>query len=133
MSGVASIYVTRSVLMYLYAGNLFCIKVTVLIIWTYSGKVFCDFKSCGVWSPYVCRSGGVVLDLCSSWVSHLPPEVEYSKVIGHGMNAAEVIEDKIETDDTRCFMHKNSVIKVVNLHNCFSTVDQWHREGSLRY
>jgi hypothetical protein len=21
----------------------------------------------------------------------------------------------------------------VNLHNCFSTVDQWHREGSLRY
>eukprot|EP00197_Chlamydomonas_leiostraca_P011444 CAMPEP_0202869532 /NCGR_PEP_ID=MMETSP1391-20130828/12505_1 /ASSEMBLY_ACC=CAM_ASM_000867 /TAXON_ID=1034604 /ORGANISM="Chlamydomonas leiostraca, Strain SAG 11-49" /LENGTH=328 /DNA_ID=CAMNT_0049549863 /DNA_START=60 /DNA_END=1041 /DNA_ORIENTATION=+ len=34
--------------------------------------------------------GGVVLDLCSSWVSHLPPEVEYSKVVGHGMNAAEL-------------------------------------------
>lgn len=30
-----------------------------------------------------------VLDLMSSWVSHLPPERRYSKVIGHGMNAAE--------------------------------------------
>ena len=30
-----------------------------------------------------------VLDLMSSWVSHLPPERKYSKVVGHGMNAAE--------------------------------------------
>ncbi|KAG2433869.1 hypothetical protein HXX76_008222 [Chlamydomonas incerta] len=34
--------------------------------------------------------GGAVLDLCSSWVSHLPPEATYSKVVGHGMNAAEL-------------------------------------------
>ncbi len=34
--------------------------------------------------------GGVVLDLMSSWVSHLPEEVEYAEVIGHGMNAAEL-------------------------------------------
>jgi hypothetical protein len=34
--------------------------------------------------------GGVVLDLMSSWVSHLPPEIEYAEVIGHGMNAAEL-------------------------------------------
>ena len=34
--------------------------------------------------------GGAVLDLMSSWVSHLPPEVEYGMVIGHGMNAAEL-------------------------------------------
>jgi hypothetical protein len=39
-------------------------------------------------------AGGVVLDLCSSWVSHLPPEVEYSKVIGHGMNAAELARNE---------------------------------------
>lgn len=32
----------------------------------------------------------VVLDLMSSWVSHLPPEKPYKKVVGHGMNAAEV-------------------------------------------
>ncbi|GIL54347.1 hypothetical protein Vafri_9917 [Volvox africanus] len=34
--------------------------------------------------------GGAVLDLCGSWVSHLPAEVYYSKVVGHGMNAAEL-------------------------------------------
>ncbi|MGB9647017.1 MAG: methyltransferase domain-containing protein, partial [Stellaceae bacterium] len=35
-------------------------------------------------------AGGVLLDLMSSWVSHLPPEIEYAEVIGHGMNAAEL-------------------------------------------
>ena len=34
--------------------------------------------------------GGVLLDLMSSWVSHLPPEIEYAVVIGHGMNTAEL-------------------------------------------
>jgi Methyltransferase domain len=34
--------------------------------------------------------GGVLLDLMSSWVSHLPPEIDYAQVIGHGMNAAEL-------------------------------------------
>ncbi len=35
-------------------------------------------------------AAGAVLDLMSSWVSHLPPEVEYGNVVGHGMNAAEL-------------------------------------------
>ena len=35
-------------------------------------------------------AGGVVLDLMSSWVSHLPPEVAFSEVIGQGMNAEEL-------------------------------------------
>jgi hypothetical protein len=34
--------------------------------------------------------GGVLLDLMSSWVSHLPPEIAYAEVIGHGMNAEEL-------------------------------------------
>jgi SAM-dependent methyltransferase len=34
--------------------------------------------------------GGVVLDLMSSWVSHLPPEVEYRRVVGLGMNEEEL-------------------------------------------
>ncbi|BDA49429.1 hypothetical protein COCOBI_14-0460 [Coccomyxa sp. Obi] len=38
--------------------------------------------------------GAAVLDLMSSWVSHLPPERRYSKVIGHGMNAAELARNK---------------------------------------
>ena len=33
---------------------------------------------------------GVLLDLMSSWVSHLPPDIGYKEVIGHGMNAAEL-------------------------------------------
>ena len=35
-------------------------------------------------------AGGVLLDLMSSWVSHLPPEVVFTEVIGHGMNAEEL-------------------------------------------
>jgi hypothetical protein len=34
--------------------------------------------------------GGVLLDLMSSWVSHLPDDVAYAEVIGHGMNTAEL-------------------------------------------
>ncbi|KAJ7517182.1 hypothetical protein O6H91_21G013400 [Diphasiastrum complanatum] len=31
-----------------------------------------------------------ILDLMSSWVSHLPPEVKYKRVVGHGLNAIEL-------------------------------------------
>jgi SAM-dependent methyltransferase len=34
--------------------------------------------------------GGEILDLMSSWVSHLPPEVEYRHVVGLGMNEEEL-------------------------------------------
>ena len=34
--------------------------------------------------------GGELLDLMSSWVSHLPPEIEYCRVIGLGMNEVEL-------------------------------------------
>ncbi|AIQ97162.1 methyltransferase type 11 [Prochlorococcus sp. MIT 0801] len=32
----------------------------------------------------------IILDLMSSWVSHLPTNIKYKKVIGHGMNQAEL-------------------------------------------
>ena len=35
-------------------------------------------------------AGGAVLDLMSSWVSHLPPDIPYRRVIGLGMNADEL-------------------------------------------
>ena len=35
-------------------------------------------------------ASGEVLDLMSSWISHLPPEVEYGRVIGLGMNETEL-------------------------------------------
>ncbi len=33
---------------------------------------------------------GVILDLMSSWVSHLPIDLPFSRVVGHGMNAEEL-------------------------------------------
>lgn len=36
------------------------------------------------------RPGSEILDLMSSWVSHLPPEGEYKRVVGHGLNAQEL-------------------------------------------
>lgn len=35
-------------------------------------------------------AGGIVLDLMSSWISHLPPEIGFSAVAGVGMNADEL-------------------------------------------
>ena len=34
--------------------------------------------------------GGDILDLMSSWVSHLPPDVAYGRVVGLGLNDAEL-------------------------------------------
>ncbi|MBR7620983.1 methyltransferase domain-containing protein [Phenylobacterium sp. 20VBR1] len=42
----------------------------------------------------VLPAGGALLDLMSSWVSHLPPEVAYGEVIGHGMNADEMAANR---------------------------------------
>lgn len=39
---------------------------------------------------HVLPAGGVLFDLMSSWVSHLPPEIAYAEVVGHGMNANEL-------------------------------------------
>jgi hypothetical protein len=38
----------------------------------------------------VLPAGGVLLDLMGSWVSHLPEDIAYGLVIGHGMNADEL-------------------------------------------
>lgn len=35
-------------------------------------------------------AGAQLLDLMTSWVSHLPEEIGYASVIGHGLNAAEL-------------------------------------------
>ncbi|KAI7989498.1 hypothetical protein LOK49_LG13G00485 [Camellia lanceoleosa] len=37
--------------------------------------------------------GSEILDLASSWVSHLPKEVEYKRVVGHGLNAQELAKN----------------------------------------
>src|ERR1700741_4447766 len=35
-------------------------------------------------------AGGGLLDLMSSWVSHLPPGVDYAEVVGQGMKAPDL-------------------------------------------
>jgi hypothetical protein len=47
-------------------------------------------------------AGGVVLDLMSSCVSHLPDDIGYGEVIGHGMNAEELAANP---QLTRWFTH----------------------------
>ncbi len=36
---------------------------------------------------------GAILDLMSGWVSHLPPEIPYSRIVGVGLNACELAEN----------------------------------------
>ncbi len=38
-------------------------------------------------------AGGAILDLMSGWVSHLPPEIHYRRVVGVGLNACELAEN----------------------------------------
>jgi len=38
-------------------------------------------------------NGGAILDVMSGWVSHLPPEIPYSRVVGIGSNACELAEN----------------------------------------
>jgi SAM-dependent methyltransferase len=38
-------------------------------------------------------AGGAILDLMSSWRSHLPPENAYSRIVGLGMNGAEMADN----------------------------------------
>ena len=42
-----------------------------------------------LYSKYLCNHH-IILDLMSSWVSHLPSEKKFKKVIGHGMNESEL-------------------------------------------
>ena len=44
----------------------------------------------GAFYGEVIAPGGVVLDLMSSWVSHLPADLDLAEVIGHGMNGQEL-------------------------------------------
>jgi len=52
-----------------------------------------DEPACAALSEHfraVLPVGGDILDLMSACVSHLPPEIEYGRVTGHGMNRAEL-------------------------------------------
>ncbi|PSC69600.1 S-adenosyl-L-methionine-dependent [Micractinium conductrix] len=42
--------------------------------------------------------GAVVLDLCSSWVSHLPADKKYGRVVCHGLSAPELAANRQASD-----------------------------------
>ncbi len=42
--------------------------------------------------------GGAILDLMSGWVSHLPPEVPYSRVVGVGSTPASWRRTRFSTN-----------------------------------
>ncbi len=46
-----------------------------------------------LYSEYILKHH-VILDLMSSWVSHLPSNIRYKKVIGHGLNESELNSNK---------------------------------------
>ncbi|MBI3944208.1 MAG: methyltransferase type 11 [Chloroflexi bacterium] len=51
-------------------------------------------------------ANGTILDLMSSWISHLPPEIPYRRVVGVGMNRIELeanhrLDDYITQDLNR--------------------------------
>ena len=54
----------------------------------------------------------VILDLMSSWVSHLPSNIRYKKVIGHGMNKAELGSNKRLDSFWVQNLNKNQVIPI---------------------
>lgn len=54
--------------------------------------------------------GGRILDLMSSWVSHLPPEVEYARVAGLGMNAEELRANPRLTDHAVCDLNADPTL-----------------------
>jgi SAM-dependent methyltransferase len=54
----------------------------------------------------VLPAGGAILDLMSGWVSHLPPEISYARVVGVGADARELAEnpflDEWHVQDLNC-------------------------------
>ena len=42
----------------------------------------------------ILNNGMTIVDLCSSWISHLPRKFEFEKVIGVGMNEQELAANK---------------------------------------
>ena len=58
--------------------------------------------------------GGDLLDLMSSWVSHLPPEVAYGRVVGLGMNEEELAANPRLTEHMVQDLNRNPTLPFPN-------------------
>ena len=54
--------------------------------------------------------GDSICDLCSSWISHLPTNIKYSRVAGLGMNAEELARNPQLTEHTVQDLNANPVL-----------------------
>ena len=54
--------------------------------------------------------GGAILDLMSSWRSHLPADVSYSRVAAQGMNATEMQQNPQLSDYVVQNLNKNQIL-----------------------
>ena len=53
---------------------------------------------------------GAILDLMSSWISHLPPEMRFSRVAGLGMSREELAANPVLSDFTTQSLNANPVL-----------------------
>lgn len=54
--------------------------------------------------------GGAILDLMSSWISHLPAEIRFSRVTGLGMSRAELAANPVLTDFVAQNLNQNPIL-----------------------
>ena len=67
-----------------------------------------------------------VLDLGSSWVSHLPDDVRYDRVIGHGMNEAELqANPRLDEYWLQNFNQDQVIPLIQHLWMCLFAVAAW--------
>ena len=72
-----------------------------------------DDNACMVLKGYyrsLLKDGDAVLDLMSSWVSHLPEDINYSKVSAQGMNKVELEANPQLTDFIVQNLNTNQVL-----------------------
>lgn len=54
--------------------------------------------------------GGAILDLMSSWISHLPPEMSFARVAGLGMSREELAANPVLSDFAVQDLNRNPVL-----------------------
>ncbi|QIZ71845.1 class I SAM-dependent methyltransferase [Oxynema aestuarii] len=56
------------------------------------------------------RPKAEILDLMSSWVSHLPDDLEFSRVVGHGLNEEELAKNRCFDEYFVQDLNKNPIL-----------------------
>jgi len=68
--------------------------------------------------------GGAVLDVMSSWIGHLPPEIDYRKVVGIGVDACILAENPFLDEWRVQDLNQNPVLPFGD--------SEFERRGNLR-